>query len=173
MRLQDLLPVAILLVVGIVALLIAVILPPLQLARRKAIQTKCGAQLQQLGRALESARNEHGFYPLWDDGGTSIRYTWIDVRNGSIWNPDEDDEGELEGSNATHQVHRFRLRVNVPITRNFSLGAEGIVFYRDSEYSLEELEDVTQRNPEVRLYVTWDLGYTRRRAQRAAAAGRN
>jgi prepilin-type processing-associated H-X9-DG protein len=68
-----------LVVVGIIALLIAVILPPLQLARRKAIQTKCSAQLQQLGRALESARNEHGFYPLWDDGGTSIRYTWIDV----------------------------------------------------------------------------------------------
>ena len=68
-------------------------------------------------------------------------------------------------------LHRLRLRVNVPITRNFALGAEGIIFYRDSKYSLEELEDVTQRNPEVRLFVTWDLGYTRRRAQRAAEAG--
>ena len=98
------------------------------------------------------------------------RYTWIDVRNGSIWNPDESDEGELEGSDATHQVHRLRLRVNVPITRNFSLGADGIVFYRDSVYTDPRLEDVTQRNPEVRLYVTWDLGYTRRRWQRAEAA---
>ncbi len=68
-----------LVVVGIISLLIATILPSLQLARRKAIQTKCSAQLQQLGRALESTYSEFGFYPLWDDGGTSIRYTWIDV----------------------------------------------------------------------------------------------
>jgi hypothetical protein len=95
------------------------------------------------------------------------RYTYIDVRNGSIWNPDEDDEGELEGSDAQHQVHRFKLRVNVPITRNFALGAEGIIFYRDSKYSLKVLRDRTQRNPEVRLFVTWDLGYSRRRALRA------
>ena len=64
------------------------------------------------------------------------RYTYIDVRNGSIWNPDEDDEGELEGSTATHQVYRLRLRVNVPFTRNFAGGAVGAVFYRVSMYSL-------------------------------------
>jgi prepilin-type processing-associated H-X9-DG protein len=68
-----------LVVVGIISLLIAIILPPLQLARQKALQTTCSAQLQQLGRALENGRSECGFYPLWDDGGTSIRYTWIDV----------------------------------------------------------------------------------------------
>lgn len=68
-----------LVVVGIVSLLIAVVLPPLQVARRQAMETKCSAQLQQLGRALESAHSEYGFYPLWDDGGTPIRYTWIDV----------------------------------------------------------------------------------------------
>jgi prepilin-type N-terminal cleavage/methylation domain-containing protein/prepilin-type processing-associated H-X9-DG protein len=68
-----------LVVVGIIALLIATILPSLQLARRQAIQTKCSVQLQQLGRALESSRSEFGFYPLWDDGGDPIRYTWIDV----------------------------------------------------------------------------------------------
>lgn len=68
-----------LVVVGIVSLLIAIILPPLQFARRKAMQTKCAAQLQQLGRALEAAYNEYGFYPYWDDGGRTIRYTWIDV----------------------------------------------------------------------------------------------
>ena len=68
-----------LVVVGIVALLLATILPPLQLARHKAQQTACSARLQQLGHALESARSEHGYYPLWDDGGAPIRYTWIDV----------------------------------------------------------------------------------------------
>ncbi len=68
-----------LVVVGIISLLIAIVLPSLQLARRQAIQTKCCAQLQQLGRALESTRSEFGFYPLWDDGGAPLRYTWIDV----------------------------------------------------------------------------------------------
>ena len=68
-----------LVVLGIIALLIAIIVPPLQRAHRQARRTKCCAQLQQLGRALESAHNEYGFYPLWDDGGTSVRYTWIDI----------------------------------------------------------------------------------------------
>ena len=42
------------------------------------------------------------------------RYSYIDVKNGSLWNPDLDDDGELYGSNATHQVHRFRARLSVP-----------------------------------------------------------
>jgi len=68
-----------LVVLGILSLLIAIIVPPLQLVRRRAIQTKCSAQLRQLGRALQACQSEYGFYPLWDDGGTSVRYTWIDV----------------------------------------------------------------------------------------------
>lgn len=68
-----------LVVVGILALLLAIMLPPLQLARRQAQRTHCAAHLQVLGKSLEQARNDHRFYPLWDDGGIPIRYTWIDV----------------------------------------------------------------------------------------------
>lgn len=68
-----------LVVFGILALLMAIVLPPLQQARRQAMHTHCSAQLQQLGRALETAHTEYGFYPHWDDGGAPIRYTWIDV----------------------------------------------------------------------------------------------
>jgi hypothetical protein len=65
------------------------------------------------------------------------RYSYIDVRNGSLWNPDLDDDGELYGSNATHQVHRVRARLNVPLTRELGIGTEWTLFYRDSRYSLE------------------------------------
>jgi hypothetical protein len=99
------------------------------------------------------------------------RYSYIDVKNGSLWNPDLDDDGELYGSNATHQVHRFRARLNVPLTRQIGVGTEWTLFYRDSKYSLEALQDRTQRNPEARLFLTWDwdVGHTRVRLPRPAA----
>jgi len=97
----------------------------------------------------------------------SYRYTWIDVRNGSIYNPDDGGEG----SSAKHQVHRARLRLVVPVGETLGIGADAALFYRDSRYDLPELEDKTQRNPQVRLFLTWDLGYTRRPTDRAAGDG--
>lgn len=64
---------------GVIALLIALIVPPLQLARSQAMQAQCSAQLQHLGYALTQARHEYEYYPFWDDGGSRLRYTWIDV----------------------------------------------------------------------------------------------
>ena len=91
-----------LVVIGILALLLAVLLPALQLARHKAIQTKCSAQLQQIGRALESCYTEFGFYPLWDDEGNGVRFTWLDVliqRNmlGSVGSADPGNAGRRSG----------------------------------------------------------------------------
>lgn len=68
-----------LVVVGILALLLAIIAPPLRLARQQAQRTQCSAQLQQLGIALQHSFSDFGFYPAPDDGGAPIRYTWIDV----------------------------------------------------------------------------------------------
>jgi prepilin-type processing-associated H-X9-DG protein len=78
-----------LVVVGIIALLISVLLPPLRAAHDQALDTRCKMQEQQLGVSLEAARFEHEFYPLWDDGGSPIRYTWIDVliQNRHLSNP--------------------------------------------------------------------------------------
>ena len=84
----------------------------------------------------------------------SYRYTLIDVRNGSIYNPDA-----TEGSDARHQVHRASLRVVVPVTNRIGIGADAILFYRDSRYDSPELEDKTQRNPELRLSVAWNWGH--------------
>ena len=92
-----------LVVIGILSLLIATVLPSIQLARRQAMQTKCSAQLQQIGRALETTHNEYGFYPLWDDAGQTTRYTWIDVliqRNalGYSENPTQSDPSQLSNA---------------------------------------------------------------------------
>lgn len=68
-----------LVVMGIIALLLVLVLPPLRLARDQAMAAHCAANLQQLGHALEQARSEFNFYPVWDDGGAPMRYTWIDL----------------------------------------------------------------------------------------------
>jgi len=68
-----------LVVLGVIALLISIVLPPLEMARRHAIATQCAVQQQHIGYALTNAFNEYDFYPLWDDGGRYFRYTWIDV----------------------------------------------------------------------------------------------
>lgn len=68
-----------LVVIGIIAMLIAILLPMLQVAYQQALDTRCAAQQNQIGLALESIRTEYDFYPIWDDGGSTVRYTWIDV----------------------------------------------------------------------------------------------
>jgi len=68
-----------LVVIGIIALLLAITLPPIMLARRQAMAARCGAQLQQIGLALEGTYTEYRYYPFWDDGGYPARYTWLDV----------------------------------------------------------------------------------------------
>lgn len=68
-----------LVVIGIIALLISILLPPLRAAHRQAMDTRCKLQEQQLGLALQSALVEYKYYPIWDDGGSPVRYTWIDV----------------------------------------------------------------------------------------------
>lgn len=68
-----------LVVIGVIALLAALMVPPLQLARRQAMKTQCSMNLQYLGRALRSTETEYRFYPYWDDGGDRLRFTWIDV----------------------------------------------------------------------------------------------
>ncbi len=65
--------------VGVIALLAALLTPALQAAHQQAVQTTCMAAEQQIGLALETARSEHEFYPLWDDNGSPIVFTWLDV----------------------------------------------------------------------------------------------
>lgn len=68
-----------LVVIGVISLLLAVLLPPIQLARRSALDTVCASQMQQLGLSLNDVHTEFEFYPLWDDGVGPTPYTWIDL----------------------------------------------------------------------------------------------
>lgn len=68
-----------LVVIGVILLLLAILSPPVLLARRQAMVARCAGNLQQIGVALESLFSDYEYYPLWDDGGYPVRYTWIDV----------------------------------------------------------------------------------------------
>lgn len=66
-------------VIGIISLLLSIILPSLQVARKQANGAMCAVHLQQLGRALLDAHTTENFFPYWDDDGAPVRFTWIDV----------------------------------------------------------------------------------------------
>jgi prepilin-type N-terminal cleavage/methylation domain-containing protein/prepilin-type processing-associated H-X9-DG protein len=66
-----------LVVIGIIALLVAILLPAMKRAREHSRQTQCAAQLHQLGQALQLYTNANGGYlPAWSgwhtypDGGS-------------------------------------------------------------------------------------------------------
>jgi hypothetical protein len=77
------------------------------------------------------------------------RFQYIDVRNGSIYNPSE------TGSNADHFVQALFLHLNIPIRGSLTLGADAGVFLRDSHYELIEIRDISQRVPQLRFYLNW------------------
>jgi Domain of unknown function (DUF3943) len=98
--------------------------------------------------------------------GLFYRFQWIHVSNGSIFN--KGDEFELPGggtvtalgSDATHYLQAAGARLFVPLFKQkVGLGADGYVLLRDSHYSSPILRDRDQRNPEVRIYVAFDLGH--------------
>jgi hypothetical protein len=90
--------------------------------------------------------------------GLAYRFQWITVRNGSIFN--KDDERGLEGSDATHYLQALSARLFIPLyKRKIGLGADGLVLLRKSYYSAANFQDASQRNPEARVYLAFDLGH--------------
>jgi hypothetical protein len=91
------------------------------------------------------------------------RYSYISVSNGSIYN--SPDRGL--GLDAAHHIQQANVKLEVPITRTFSVGADGSMFFRRSHYDVTSAtpelapgrRTITQRNPEVRVFVTWTYNH--------------
>jgi hypothetical protein len=94
------------------------------------------------------------------------RYSRIDVSNGSIYN------GSIQGYNvglsSDHDVHQTNLKLEIPITRSLTVGADGSVFFRRSRYNVTvdtpefgppRRQTITQRNPEARLFLAWTYNH--------------
>lgn len=77
--------VELLVVIGVIAILLALLFPTLRMARESANRAKCGAQLRQLGLAFQMYANANrGWLPAW-----SAWHTWPpgqpDDSEGPVW----------------------------------------------------------------------------------------
>jgi hypothetical protein len=93
------------------------------------------------------------------------RGSYIDVSNGSIYNNDTADIG----LDATHGVQQAQIKLEIPIAKGLSIGADGFMFFRRSHYDFagsgvpESIgtgrRTITQRNPEARVFLAWTYSH--------------
>jgi hypothetical protein len=93
------------------------------------------------------------------------RGSYIDVSNGSIYNNDTADIG----LNSTHGVQQLQVKLEIPIGKGLSVGADGSMFFRRSHYDFDgsgvppEIgtgrRTITQRNPEARVFLAWSYSH--------------
>jgi hypothetical protein len=93
------------------------------------------------------------------------RGTYLDVSNGSIYNNDTADIG----LDATHGIQQLQVKLEIPVGKGLSVGADGSMFFRRSHYDFagsgvppeigEGRRTVTQRNPEARVFLAWSYSH--------------
>ena len=83
--------VELLVVIGVIAVLIALLLPSLSRARQSAVRVACSSNLRQVGRAiLAYAHDQRGRFPAPGSGFNPVPEDWVhwqpnrDVREGSV-----------------------------------------------------------------------------------------
>jgi Domain of unknown function (DUF3943) len=94
------------------------------------------------------------------------RASWINVKNGSIYNSD----ASGVGLDASHGVQMANVKLELPIMRSLSIGADASLFFRRSHYDFTGSDlppkvgepgrrTITQRNPEVRAFLAWNYNH--------------
>ncbi len=82
--------VEILTVIGIIAVLTAILFPVLTQARGKARQARCLANMQQIGVAIETyVQDQHGFLPTWSITDPAVPAPADDAASSGGWNLEE------------------------------------------------------------------------------------
>jgi hypothetical protein len=90
------------------------------------------------------------------------RYSYISVSNGSTYS------GANLGLGANHNVQQAQVKLEIPITAGLAVGADSSLFFRRSHYDVAQSElprtppgryTVTQRNPEVRVFLSWTYNH--------------
>jgi hypothetical protein len=85
------------------------------------------------------------------------RANWINVKNGSVYNPDSDENGNpATGFDANHFVQAAAVGARIPVRGPMSVGLDAIVFLRQSHYDRSDIIDIDQRVPQLRMVLTWD-----------------
>jgi hypothetical protein len=78
------------------------------------------------------------------------RFQWINVSNGSVYNNDQ----LGISTSAEHYIQIAVVRLVLPIKGNFGIGGDAAMFFRKSRYEIEQFQDIDQRNPQARVYLT-------------------
>lgn len=99
------------------------------------------------GFAIEAvgSHKEHSILYLY------YRAQWINVTNGSIYNP-----SGTSGAEANHFVEAAGAKLTIPVRGAMSVGFDSMVFFRQSYFTSPGFVDQSQRVPQVRMYLSWD-----------------
>jgi len=108
--------VELLVVVGVIAILIALLLPALRKARQAAERTQCGSNMRQVGMAMQMYRNEHknrfaraGNFGYWDDpAGNALRPNDLRAYWGVAYLPYAVANGDHQGAGGEGAVQHGR-----------------------------------------------------------------
>jgi len=75
-------------------------------------------------------------------------FNYVNTLNGSIEN----------GSDAWHILQSALVRTIIPVREGWSMGVDYEIFLRKSFYTAPDFKDETQRSPQLRAFISWNLG---------------
>ena len=76
--------------------------------------------------------------------------------------------GAKIGLDSDHDIHQLNVKLEVPLPRSLTIGADASMFFRRSRYNITEdtpefgearRETITQRNPELRVFLAWNYNH--------------